>query len=147
MSDNARYSPPSIRFEYISAVVTSLYGTRLQREPPVAALVLKPNARDVPPVVPNFYTEVTQDTGANIPSLCADLLTLSSISVLVLYALGCLILLPIARGMISIIQIDSAVCVSPIFLTPIKQTRGPGSSLSRAEPDWSLLLGPSSKLQ
>ena len=53
MSDNARYSPPSIRFEYISAVGTSLYGTRLQREPPVAALVLKPNARDVPPVVPS----------------------------------------------------------------------------------------------
>ena len=59
MSDNARYSPPSIRFEYISAVGTSLYGTRLQREPPVAASVLKPNARDVPPVVPNFYTNAS----------------------------------------------------------------------------------------
>ena len=147
MSDNARYSPPSIRFEYISAVGTSLYGTRLQREPPVAASVLKPNARDVPPVVPNFYTEVTQDTGANIPSLCADLLTLSSISVLVLYALSCLILLLITQGMIYTVQIDSAVSDSAIFLTPIKQARGPGLSPSRAGPDLSLLPRPGSKLQ
>ena len=85
--------------------------------------------------------------GANTPSLCADLLTLSSISVLVLYALGCLILLPIARGMISIIQIDSAVCVSPIFLTPIKQTRSLGFSPSRAGPDDGLLRASGSGLE
>ena len=91
--------------------------------------------------------EVTQDIGANIPSLCADLLTLSSISVLVLYALGCPVLLLIAQGIIFTVHIDSAVSVSAIFLTPIKHTRGPGLSPSRAGPGLSPLLRPGSKLQ
>ena len=85
--------------------------------------------------------------GANTVSLSTDLLTLSSLSVLVLYALGCPILLLVAQGMISTVHIKSAVSVSAIFLTPIKQTRGPGLSPSRAGPDLSLLLGPGSKLQ
>ena len=47
VSDNARYSPPSISFRYISTVGISLYGTLLQREPPIVTPVLKPNVLDV----------------------------------------------------------------------------------------------------
>ena len=72
--------------------------------------------------------------GANTVSLSTDLLTLSSLRVLILDVLGCLILLPIAQGRISTVYIDSNVYVSAIFLTLTKQTRGPGLSLSRAGP-------------
>ena len=72
--------------------------------------------------------------GANTVSLSTDLLTLSSLSVLILYALGCVIFLPIAQGMMFNIQTDSTVSITAIFLTPIKQTRGPGLSPSRAGP-------------
>ena len=85
--------------------------------------------------------------GANTVSLSTDLLTLSSLSVLVLYALGCPILLLVAQGMISTVHIKSAVSVSAIFLTPIKQTKGPHSSPALPEPSLSPLLGPGSKLQ
>ena len=85
--------------------------------------------------------------GANTVSLSTDLLTLSSLPVLILDALAYLILLPLAQGMMSTIWIDSNVSASAIVLTPTKQTSGPSSSPSRVEPGLSPLLGPDSKLQ
>ena len=80
-------------------------------------------------------------------SLSTDLLTLSSLPVLILDALAYLILLPFAQGMMSTIWIESNVSASAIVLTPTKQTSGPSSSPSRVEPGLSPLLGPDSKLQ
>ena len=74
MSDDARYSPPSIRFEYISAVGTSLYGTRLQRELPVVTPVLKPNVLDVALVALIFTQSGDRRSSLSVPAIPSILL-------------------------------------------------------------------------